>query len=235
MILLDHSLYKENIPLMILCLYLIHTRKKPVESVFQGIIIGLYLFIPIYTALYLYGFNIFTMLEHSWRTWTTPVQYCSFMILAYELTYNKTRDTPFSVTLSFHMASATGYLYEFPRYLSLQGWGWIIRFNKFSVFRLTYSIISLAIIVVLLSERTARLNKHVMLSLFAYCVFTAWYYNNFQWVQSLRCVYVWAGPIKTPWINLFRLPTMLFLLSLTQTLNINTVNNYTNRDCLHDK
>lgn len=211
---LDHSLFKENIPLLILVLYLLRKKIKTV-NVFKSIVVLLYMFIPIYTWIYIFIGNPFNILSYSWNTWITPVQYCLFLILGYELSYHKTSDIPYSMTLSFHMASAAGYLYEFPRYLSLQGWGWVIRFNKYSVFRVTYSIISLVIIVYLLSERGLKPDKTVMLSLFAYTLYTIWYYSNFEWVQSLRYIYIWAGCLKIPWVNLFRLPTMLFLLSLT--------------------
>ena len=218
----EHAFLKQTIPPLLLLLYLVNVKTKKTEPIFHALIIAIYLFIPLYLTAYLSGFNILTLINNSWRTWATPTQYAIFMIAAYELTFRKTRDVSYSMVLSVHMASATGYLYEIPRYFYLQGLRGLIRFNKYSVFKVSYSIISLAIIVVLLSERTARLNKQTLLSLFVYGVFTVWYYSNFQQALSLKYVYAWVCGVRVPWVCIFRTPTMLFLLSLTQTLNTNT-------------
>lgn len=212
---LDHSLFKENIPLLILVLYLLRDRLKT-GNIFKGVVVCLYMFIPVFSLIYIILGNPFNILSFSWNTWITPVQYCLLLIIGYELSLNRTNDIPFSVTLSFHLASASGYLYEAPRYLRLQGWGWVVRYNKYSVFVVTYSIISLAVIVWLLSEQFYRITKPVMLSLFGYSLYTVLYYHNFYWIHALRKDYIWFLGYDIPWINLFRLPTMFFLLSLTR-------------------
>jgi hypothetical protein len=157
------------------------------------------------------------------------------MILIYKTVHKKTGDLPYSVTLSFHFASLSGYLYEFPRYLSLQGWDGVIRYNRYSPFLIDYSFVAFFVILWLLESKGFKMNVRTVLVFFCYGVFTVWYYFNFDYVQSLRPAYVWFLGVKLYWIIFLRLPTMIFLLSLTKTLNINNVNNYTNRNCLHGK
>ena len=165
---------------------------------------------------YLSGFNLLTLVNNSWRTWATPTQYAVFMILAYELSYNKTQDTSYSMVLSVHMASAAGYLYEIPRYLTLQGFRGLLRVNKFSVFHIDYAILAVFVVMWLLWRKGVKTNR---LLLCGYCLYTVWYFFNFNDVQSVKYIYAWFYDIRVPWVCLFRSPTMLFLLSLTQTLN----------------
>lgn len=215
---IPHGLLKTYIPFFLLCLFFVN-KKVNILKFFQLIVCGLYLFVPVYCFVYLYGFNLFSLLSRSWRVWATPVSYCFFMVLIYEILHKKTGDLPYSVTLSFHFACLSGYLYEFPRYLSLQGWGRVIRFNRYSPFLVDYSHVSLIVILWLLIRKGFQVNKKTLLVVFCYGVFTVWYYFNFNYVQSLRPIYVWFFGVKLYWIVFLRLPTMLFLLALTQTLN----------------
>jgi len=239
--LLDHSLYKENIPFLILLVYLLNIKYKSLGSVFNGTIYAVAGFIPIFTALYVKGFNPFTYLQYSWRTWTTPVQYALFILVTYLIAYRRTGDTPYSVTLGLHLASASGYLYEVPRYINLQGIGWVIRFNKYSPFIVTYSIIALFVIIALFYQKEYKTTHRTLYTLSAYLLYSAWYSVNLDSVYALKRKYIWIMGHDIPWISIFKLPTMLFLVALTwglpkrEGINIYTLNNYTNRSCLHGK
>lgn len=215
---IDHSLIKETTPLILLLLYLAHLRTRRLEWVFHIGILSLYSFAILYTFTHVRGYDLLGFISSNWRTWATPAMYLVFTLLTYGVAHTKTRDHPYSITLACHMALATGYLYEAPRYLYLQGIRGLIRFSKYSVFRVHYAIISLIIIAWLLYRKNAELmSPRVLLGVTFYTTYFAWFYVNYEWLQEIRFIYVIKYGYFIPWIYLYRLPAMtMLLLAVTQ-------------------
>lgn len=206
----DHSLIKEYLPLTIFILYLIHLKTKRIEWVFHIGILSLYGFTILFTGLRILGHNLLGFITSNWRTWATPAMYLGFVILAYRLAYKKTLDHPYSITLSCHMALATGYLYEAPRYLYLQGLKGLLRVSKYSVFRVHYAIISLIIIVWMLHLKDMKYNPIVLFGIQQYEIYFLVFWAKYEWLYEIRWQFFFGRYL--PWIYFYRFPAMIMML-----------------------
>jgi len=217
---IEPSIIKENGALLVFLLYLIHLRTRKLEWVFHIGILSLYSFAILYTFTHIRGYDLLGFLRHPrywelgylqyWQTWTTPAMYLIFTLLTYGLAHHRTRDHPYSITLACHMTLATGYLYEAPRFLYLVGLRGMIRVNKYSIFHVDYAIISLLVIIWLLYRKKIMLNPIVLLGLQNYEVYFILFCIKYDWLQQIRFKVYWGHMI--PWINLYRLPTMIMML-----------------------
>ena len=217
---IEPSIIKENGALLVLLLYLIHLRTRRLEWVFHIGILSLYSFAILYTLLHIRGYDLIGFLRHPqyqelgylqhWQTWTTPAMYLVFTLLTYGLAYHRTLDHPYSITLACHMTLATGYLYEAPRFLYLVGLRGMIRVSKYSIFYVDYAIIAIPVIMWLLYRKKINLNPIVLIGLQNYEVYFLVFWIKYEWLQEIR----WA-PLygyRLPWINLYRVPTMIMML-----------------------
>ena len=210
--LLDHPLLNEYLIPSVFLLYLAYRRDWKVEPFFTAIYYLVLLALPVYIIMVSLGFNYFEYLKYSWTTATTPVQYMVFIIVAYALLYNLTDDRPYSITTSLHMALAAGYLYEVPRYIYLQGLIRVLRFNKYSLFPVHYSIISVFLVAWLLHIQEFKVSRWFILGVANYLCYCAVFYLGYEWLQSIRFL-TYFGGYMVPWINLYRVPAMLMLLA----------------------
>jgi len=87
-------------------------------------------------------------IQGSWTSVLSPLSYAWAILGIYSLTYSHTDNPAYSGVLALHAAASAGYLYEVPRYIELAAG--VLRFNRGSFFTLDYSIISIAVVVVLL-------------------------------------------------------------------------------------
>lgn len=208
----DHSIIKEYGILLIFLLYLAHLRTRRLEWVFHIGILSLYSFSIIYTFTHIRGYDLLGFISSNWRTWATPAMYLVFTLVTYGVAHTKTRDHPYSITLACHMTLATGYLYEAPRYLYLQGLRGLIRFSKYSPFRVQYAIISIIIIAWLLLKKKVELNPIVLLGMQQYEVYFLVFWIKYEWLQEIRFIHLIKFGYFIPWIYLYRLPAMIMLL-----------------------
>jgi hypothetical protein len=223
---IDHSIIKEYVPLALLILYLAHLKTKRLEWVFHIGILSLYSFSILFTLTHIRGYNMLGFITSNWRTWATPAMYLVFTLLTYGFAHTKTRDHPYSITLACHMTLATGYLYEAPRYLYLQGFRGLIRVSKHSPFRIHYAIISIIIIIWLLVNKKMEINPVVLFGLQQYEIYFLVFYAKYEWLQRIRfetwlhqqIVYDSLGVphsikvVLVPWIYLYRVPAMIMML-----------------------
>ena len=217
---IEPSIIKEYGALLVLLLYLLHLRTRKLEWVFHIGILSLYSFAILYTFIHIRGYDLLGFLRHPrfwelgylqfWQTWATPAMYLVFTLLTYGLAHKRTLDHPYSITLACHMTLTTGYLYEAPRYLYLQGLRGLIRFSKYSLFGVQYAIISIIIIVWLLLNKKMSINPTVLMGMQLYEAYFIIFWARYAWLTEIRFATYWGYMI--PWINLYRLPTMIMML-----------------------
>lgn len=227
---IDHSILKETIPSLILVLYIFNEKTK---TVFNLIYLSLIAFTIYFTATHLLGIEVLGFITSNWRTWATPALYLAFILATYHISYSKTRDLPYSITLSTHMALATGYLYEAPRYLILQGPLGLIRYSKYSLFTIQYALVSIPIIYLLLRKKGLKHDKWLLFGALNYLIYFTLFILKYEWLQNIRFIKTFDGYF-VPWIYLYRLPTMImFLIATSRIKGINFytgLNNYTIKD-----
>ena len=204
---------KEWVPICILTMYVINTKIKGSDYFFTAAVKVTAVSIPLTYILYHLGVNPFDYLQRTWTTLRTPIQYLSFILLTYIHTYTKTNDIPYSFTLAIHSASAAGYIYEIPRFLVLQGLSGVFRFNKYSPIRIEYSIFAILIIVTMLFMYNYTPTRYTNVAALLYIA----YFIGYPTLQRVRVFTRFHG-IQIPWINLYRLPAMLLLFSLSTGL-----------------
>ena len=216
---LDHTLINEYIMPSVFAAYLLSHKYPRLEPIFNAAYYIMHAIPPLYLLMVAAGYNVFEGIEYSWTTVTTPVQYMAFVLLLYWLIYAKTDDRPYAVTLSLHMALASGYLYEVPRWIHLQGLLRIIRFNQYGLFWVHYSIISVFIVVWLLYSKRFKLNRLAALGVADYALYCVIFYLGYEWLQSFRFT-IYYGSFMIPWINLYRIPAMLMFVYLVSGISV---------------
>ena len=216
---LDHTLINEYIMPSVFAAYLMYRVYPRAAPLFRAVHALFYVAPAIYLSLVAAGFNVFEGIEYSWTTVTTPVQYMVFILVLYWLIYAKTDDQPYAVTLSLHMALVSGYLYEVPRWIYLQGLPRIIRFNRYGLFWVHYSIISVFLVAWLLCSKRWRINWLAALGVANYVFYCAVFYFGYEWLWSFRFT-VYFDSFMIPWINLYRVPAMLMFLCLVSGISL---------------
>lgn len=204
---IDHSLLRENIPLLIYALYRINNKRPLYDALFYVFIFPIVALIPIHTLLYANGFNVFTLLDHGWRGWITPIQYSMTILGLFYIINKRTNNVSYATTLSYTIATASGYIYEIPRYFKLQGLEGLLRHNKYSMFRYDYAIIAVFVVILLLREVKIRITRYTFLGFYTYLGFCFFYYCRYGFLQRLK-----NGKGLT--IALYRTPTLFFFITL---------------------
>ena len=227
---IDHSLIKEWVPFLVGVLYMVNGRAK---LTLRGVISLVFAFPVLYlVAHYFTGFTLSDVLTYTWRNLITPIQYAVFTSLNYFTAYHRSHDHAYSVTVAVHLASASGYLYEVPRFLFLQGVPGLLRFNKYSPFLVDYAILSIPIIYTLYQHNGYKVNSVVVAGLATYFLYCGIFYLEYTYLfDTIRREIIYCLEYVIPWINLYRIPTMVMLWSTTMGINIYTGTNiYTVKD-----
>ena len=204
---IDHSIIRENLPLLIYALYRINNKGHLYDNLFYVFIFPLVALIPVHTILFANGYNLFNLLDNSWRGWITPIQYSTSILVLFYIIKKNTNNTSYATTLSYTIAAASGYLYEVPRYFRMQGVLGLLRHNQYSMFRYDYAIIALFVIFLLLREVKLRITRYTFLGLYTYLGFCFFYYCRYPFLQRLK-----NGKGLT--IALYRVPTLFFFITL---------------------
>lgn len=203
--LIPQSLLKENIPFLVTLLYWLYPEHKQVYfysciALIFGLIVSLF-------------WGSLGFISGSWRNWYSPFQYILFMLSVILVSYHRTGDIGFSTVLGFNMGSMVGYLYEAPRYFVLQGISGLIRVNHYSLFHVSYGVLSVLVCGALL-WRSVDLKPY----LFFYAIYFICFISFFDWIYQTKYIYAFIIGFRVPWICIIRLPMMLLLLSLVNTL-----------------
>lgn len=203
--LISQSLLKENIPFLITIIYWLYPMQK---RVFLYASMGL--FVGLFASLF---WGSFSFIDGSWRNWYSPFQYISFMLLLIIIAYRRTKDIGFSTVLGFNFGSMAGYLYEAPRFFVLQGFRGLVRVNQFSLFHISYGVLSVLVCFMLLWGRIDF--KPYIMFFAAYFVLSVYFFYS---VYNLKYVYAFIYGVRFPWICLFRTPVMLLSLVLVSRI-----------------
>jgi len=209
---IDHSVLKELVPLPVLALYLLSKRYPICDRVASYVFYAGVVFLPVYTFIYyLSGTNLFQLLDHGWRTYTTPVTYIVYVLSAYSVSIAKTRHSSYSLALAYHLALFTGYIYEIPRYLHLQGIQGLIRYNYMSPFIVCYAILAGPVSLWLLTRKPYKINTPILaVTILIYLGYCYIYLYHYPLLHNMRynTLYSYNG-VVLPWISFYRLPAML--------------------------
>ena len=202
---IPQSLLKENIPFLITVFYYLYPKHKRLYfytcfALLFGLIVSLF-----------WGNVVF--IDGSWRNWYSPFQYLSFMLSIIVVAYHRSWDIGFSTVLGFNSGSMVGYLYEAPRYFVLQGLKGLIRFNQYSLFHVSYGVLSVLVCAALLWKKI-DLKPYLLLYLLYFFIFVALY----DPIYLLKYDLAFISNLRVPRICLIRTPVMLLCLYLVYSL-----------------
>jgi len=189
---------RQRIPFFIFILYLLYrnTRDNKTKIFSQYIAIQTLLL----TGYLLYGWILKIPIQrHIGFKWTyfAAFEWAIFLLLSYTYSQLRHHNPIFTITFMAQAASAGGWLYEIPYFLTA-GEGRILSTNY--VLLLNFQIISTLLLPVLLDDAKIKLNKKIVATTLIYLgfalfnYFTPSFFTHYGWLQ--------------------RLPTMLMLLTL---------------------
>jgi len=201
---IEHQVLKEAIPLFFILLFLF-SKVFDMDLFYWGFFSALTLFIVISPL----GGSKLNILN-SWRLGISFFQYLAFCWLTVTISFYRTQKINLAFTLGVILTSASGYLYEIPRYLRLAGWIGLFRWNKYSP--LVFDIQIYLLFLIPLFFRGIQIDLKTKLAGFNYLAYCWIYYHYFDSLIAFRrASFLW---IWIPHIVMFRLPVMVLLLFL---------------------
>jgi len=206
-----YNLVKELLIIGALALFLF-SKIKNMDLVYWGLFYGLIISIPVYPWLHPLG-----LLQ--WNTISTVLQYQAFILLVTVIAWYRTGLISYAFTLAFYLASASGYLYEVPRFLSLYGLPGLFEMNRFSPLGLDLQIWALFLLPVLFMGKNLEISRRAYLSLGLYLGYAWAYYFHFDILHAFKLY--WSLQVKIlyfPIITIFRAPIMIFFILLVDGL-----------------
>ena len=210
-----HQLLKELAPASVFLLYLASRFTRKIDPIFWALFYGDVFLIFCFPALNF--LKISTLITGSWRLGISFLQYLSFIFIIICVAYYRTNKISYSVTLSMLLSSASGYLYEVPRFLRIQGIVGLFRFNVYSPMVFDLQIFFVLLIPTLLLFRGIRIDLKTSLAFYNYWVYSYIYYHFFDELIFIRR---WSRFwIFIPHIVIFRLPIMILFIVLVNQIN----------------
>ena len=212
---ITHQFLKELVPALVFVLYLMSRIRPKIDPVFRAMFfiqVALIFSWPVIVFL-----KVPSLLAGSWRLGISFFQYLSFAFIISLITYYRTNKMNYSVTLSIILTSASGYLYEVPRFLKIQGIVGLFRFNKYSPLVFDLQIFFVLLIPALLLFRGIRIDLKTSLAFYNYWAYSYVYYHFFDELIFIRR---WSRFwIFIPHIVIFRLPIMILFIVLVNQIN----------------
>lgn len=198
---------RDIMPLTLYVLYSTNKKIFPKNKYFILFVIPYLLFTLYSIIMMLLGYNAIEL----WGFWTieAPIEWGITLMILLIIIYNKYKDIPYSVTLSYLMVSAGGYIYEIPIYVKKGGWMNIIVIKDYYMLYLHSEIISIILIYLLLRNKRFEMNKIISSCLIIYsmyfiiCLYTHWL--------------TYLSYMIGNWV--YRIPTILLLLSILTGLD----------------
>ncbi len=206
---LNYYVLRDRLPFFTLLFYLssFATRKKLVWQY-----LSMY-FVSVTGMLGLYSVYLKAIVSEStmltgfvWR-YAAPIQYSAQIIIITYLAYRATKDIVYSTTLGYHIASATGYIYETPFWLfSVKEQAHFLHSASHNIFFISYQILAIPIVIWLLSRKGVKIEKE-RFSYFVYAYFVTYIMASKLYV------------LESAWIA--RLPLMAYTLYLVSRIREN--------------
>lgn len=210
-----HQLLKELIPASVFVLYLMSRFTRKIDLIFWALFYGNVFVIFCFPALNF--LKISNLITGTWTLGISFFQYLSFIFIISCIAYYRTNRINYSVTLSILLSSASGYLYEVPRYLNLQGVAGLFRFNKYSPLVFDLQVFIVFIIIGFLLFRGIRIDLKTSLAFYnywAYCYVYYHYFDQLIWIRRWSRFWIFI-----PHIVIFRLPIMILFIVLVNQIN----------------
>ena len=169
---MTHKMIKQSLALFITILYLVNSfSDNKYNKYFSNLALLFGLMFPILLIINI-PLNFFIL--NSWsRTTTYFIYYCAFIIY-YLLLKSKGFDSSYSLTMGINAITASGYLYEVPRFYNLVGLKGLIRYHRPYY---DYGMISTVILILLIIKVGYKKPSNLISSLVGYFSYLISYYN----------------------------------------------------------
>ena len=206
-----YNLIKEILVICALGLYLF-SRIKNVDLVYWGLFYGLIISILVYPWIHNLGLL-------PWATKLTVFQYQAFIVIVAAIAWYRTGQISYSFTLAYFLALASGYFYEVPRFLLLNGLPGLFEMNRYSPLAIDLQIWAMFFIPMLFMDRGLEISRRAWISLGIYLGYAWAYYFHLDLILDLK--FYWSNHLAAvyfPAITVFRAPIMIFFILLVDGL-----------------
>lgn len=197
---------REVVPIILFVSYKTNKKFYPMNKYFILFVIPYMLFTLYCIIIYFMGYTM----KEVFGFWTleAPIEWgITLMFLLIIINY-KVKNIPYSVTLSYLMVNAGGYIYEIPHFIKKWGLISVIRYRSYYPLFISSQIVSIVVVYLLLREKGIKINSLTVCSFIGYVVYCIVYlYTDYLWRLSY-----FVGK----WF--YRIPCILFLLSLAMGL-----------------
>jgi len=174
---ITHNLVKQNLIITIVILYLINSYyEEKYEWVFRYL--SFYMTTIPFIAL-LISPTLSNIIERSWTYSTSFTVYYLGFIIIFCILRIKNMSYSYSLTLTTSLITASGWLYELPRYYRILGLEGLIRTNRDSIVRYDIGIIATILSILLLYKKNYKIKEYTLINIFLYIVYCICYYEPF--------------------------------------------------------
>ena len=174
---ITHNLIKQNLIVIIALLYLINSYDEEKHEYFFKFLSWWFILVP-FIAL-LINPTLSNIIERSWTYSTSFIVYYFGFISIWRILREKNMKYSYSLLLTTSLITASGWLYEIPRYYRLLGIGGLIRTNNQSLFRYDIGIPATILCMMLLYKKDYKVTWVTLSAVILYFFYLVSYYEPY--------------------------------------------------------